>query len=61
MTSPSQNGGESYENCARKSLRMRGSFYRGCGQDINASRVTEMKPRIMKALLKRITCNDKIT
>jgi hypothetical protein len=41
----SWNGGASQWNCARNSVGLRGSFYHGRGQDIDA-RDTEIKHRI---------------
>jgi hypothetical protein len=42
----SQNGGASQWNCARNSVGLRGSFYRGRGWDIDTPHDTEIKPRI---------------
>jgi hypothetical protein len=41
----SQNGGASQWNCARNSVDLRCSFYRGRGQDVDAPHDTETEPR----------------
>jgi hypothetical protein len=52
----SQNGGASKWNCARNSVGLRGSFYCGRGYYNDA----EIRPRIAKSLIKRVTCSLRV-
>jgi hypothetical protein len=53
----SANGGRSQWNCARNSVDLRGSFYRGRGQDIYAPHDTEMKQRICENAFSELQIN----
>jgi hypothetical protein len=51
-----QNGDASHWNCARNSVGLLDSFYRGRGQDTDAPHETEVKPRIAKACVTTVAC-----